>query len=191
MSLQKLFMACAETLNGDRPIEKDAKRCLQQAKPRQDIGFGANNLPLDIDEVMRREDALPLCDIIRQMAFHWSPPGTSSSSKYIKDSQAKSHIELVGPEGLALSDSFRIGLYGMMPNSAYGIRTHPAEEIYIMLAGEVFWKVGAGEYSPHYAGSRFYHPSYMEHANMTREKAFMSIYIWRGDVSTTEYHYTG
>ena len=191
MSLQKLFFVCAETLNESRPIEKDAKRCLQQAKPRQELGFGPNNLPPQIQEIMRRQDALPLCDMIRQMAFHWSPPTTSASSKYIKDSQAKSHVELVGPEGLALSDNFRIGLYGMMANSAYGIRTHPAEEIYIMLAGEVFWKVGAGEYRPHYAGSRSYHPSYMEHANMTREKAFMSIYIWRGDVSTAEYQYTG
>ena len=129
MSLQKLFLACAETLNESRPIEKDAKRCLQQAKPKQELGFGPNNLPPQIQEIMRRQDALPLCDMIRQMAFHWSPPTTSASSKYIKDSRAKSHVELVGPEGLALSDNFRIGLYGMMANSAYGIRTHPAEEI--------------------------------------------------------------
>ena len=75
----------------------------------------------------------------------------------------------------------------MAANSAYGIRTHPAEEIYIMLAGKVFWKVGGGEYTPHYAGSRSYHPSYTEHANMTKQTPFMSIYIWRGEVSTTDY----
>lgn len=191
MSLQKLLFACAEILGDDRPIEKQAKQCLLQAKPRQDIGFGANNLPPQLDNIMRRQDALPLCDIIRQMAFCWSPPTTSASPKYIKDSQAKSHVELVGPEGLAFSDRFRIGLYGMVANSAYGIRTHPAEEIYIMLAGEVFWKVGGGEYTPHYAGSRSYHPSYTEHANMTKQTPFMSIYIWRGEVSTTDYHYAG
>ena len=191
MSLQKLFSACAEILDENRPIEQAAKACLLQATPDEDIGFGANNLPPQIDEIMRQQDALPPCDIIRQMAFFWSPPTTSASAKYIKYSQAKSHVELVGPEGLTTSDSLRIGLYGMVPNSAYDIRTHPAEEIYIMLAGEVFWKVGGGEYSPHYAGSRSYHPSYMEHANMTREQAFLSIYIWCGDVSTTDYHYAG
>ena len=113
MSLQKLLFACAEILGDDRFIEKQAKQFLLQAKPRQDIGFGANNLPLQLDNIMRRQDALPLCDIIRQMAFCWSPPTTSASPKYIKDSQAKSHVELVGPEELAFSDRFRIGLYGM------------------------------------------------------------------------------
>jgi hypothetical protein len=84
---------------------------------------------------MQQSDAHPLCSDIIEMPFDWCPPETSKSPLYAKHSIFKSHVELVGPVGLVKSESIRLGLYGMLPNSEYGVRTHSAEEIYIMLAG--------------------------------------------------------
>ena len=125
------------------------------------------------------------------MPFDWRPPETSRSPLYVKHSIFKSHVELVGPGGLVESKSIRLGLYGMLPNSEYGVRTHPAEEIYIMLAGECFWKRGDAPYSCERSNGRSYHPSLMPHASKTKGQAFMSVYAWIGDLSTNSYQYLG
>ena len=98
---------------------------------------------------------------------------------------------MVGPDGLVKSKALRLGLYGMLPNSEYGVRTHPAEEIYIMLAGECFWKRGDAPYSLERPNGRSYHPSLMPHASKTEDQAFMSVYAWVGDLSTVSYEYLG
>ena len=92
---------------------------------------------------MQQSDARPICGDIIEMPFDWRPPETSNSLLYAKHSVFKSHVELVGPNGLVKSKALRLGLYGMLPNSEYGVRTHPAEDIYIYiyiscLRGSVF-----------------------------------------------------
>ena len=140
---------------------------------------------------MQQSDAHPLCGDIVGMPLDWRPLETSKSSLYAKHSIFKSHVELVGPDGLVKSESIRLGLYGMLPNSEYGIRTHPAEEIYIMLAGECFWKRGDAPYCCERPNGRSYHPSMMPHASKTEDQSFMSVYVWVGDLSTDAYEYSG
>ena len=103
----------------------------------------------------------------------------------------KVHVELLGPDGLVHSDSLRLGLYGMQPGCDYGIRTHPAEEIFVMVAGRGLWKKGDGDYAELKTGDRAHHPSMMPHATRTDQTAFMSLYFWQGDVSTDGYRYQG
>ena len=79
----------------------------------------------------------------------------------------------------------------MLPNSEYGVRTHPAEEIYIMLAGECFWKRGDAPYCCERPNGRSYHSSMMPHASKTGNQSFMSVYVWVGDLSTDAYEYSG
>ena len=83
--------------------------------------------------MLQQPDAHPLCGDIIGMPFDWRPPETSNSTLYAKHSIFKSHVELVGPDGLVKSRALRLGLYGMLPNSEYGVRTYPAEEIYIYI----------------------------------------------------------
>jgi hypothetical protein len=92
---------------------------------------------------------------------------------------------------LIKSDVVRLGLYGMQPNAEYGIRTHPAEEIYVMLAGDCLWMRGEAEYTKATVGERSHHPSYLPHATKTQTNAFMSVYAWIGDLSTEQYAYEG
>ena len=142
----KLFLLnLADVFDGDIEIEKAWRRELRKVS-RSNFGTEQCTLPAPIISVMRQSDAHPLCDDIIKMTFGWHPPETSKSPLYTKYSIFKSHVELVGPVGLVKSKALRLGLYGMFQNSVYGVRTHPAEGIYIMLAVECFWKRGDAPY---------------------------------------------
>lgn len=193
MWMQTLFEELATTLDGPEAIEKTAAKALLDAAP---LANGAaptewQQLPEPIMDVLLKEDALPVCRLIAESRFPWAPPQTSSDPKYIEHSLPKVHIELLGPEGLIKFDGLRLGLYGMLPNFEYGVRTHPAEEVFLMLAGEAHWKRGDKAYEPLGPGGRSLHPSMLPHANKTENSSFMSIYVWRGDVSTDGYKYQG
>ena len=142
-------------------------------------------------DVMTKEDAIPICADILKVPFAWVAPKTSDDPLYTAHSHSKVHVELLGPQGIIKSKFVRLGLYGILPNSEYGIRTHPAEELFIMLAGQAEWLRGAGEYESKRAGEYSYHPSGMRHATKTKHSAFMSVYIWSGDISTDKYQYLG
>ena len=193
MWMQTLFEELAATFDGPEPIEQVARQALLDAAPLANDATPSEWQPLPdpIMDVLLRDDALPVCKLIAQSRFPWAPPQTSSDPKYIEHSLPKVHVELLGPEGLIKSDSLRLGLYGMLPNFEYGIRTHPAEEVFLMLAGEAYWKRGDREYEPLGPRGRSLHPSMLPHANKTKDTSFMSIYVWRGDVSTDGYVYQG
>ncbi|MDC1120870.1 dimethylsulfonioproprionate lyase family protein [Alphaproteobacteria bacterium] len=189
-SLKSFLLNLADVFDGDMEIEKTARRELSKTS-RANFSTEQCALPAPILSVMQQSDAHPLCGDIVEMPLDWRPPETSKSPLYAKHSIFKSHVELVGPDGLVKSESIRLGLYGMVPNSEYGIRTHPAEEIYIMLAGECFWKRGDAPYCCERPNGRSYHPSMMPHASKTEDQSFMSVYVWVGDLSTDAYEYSG
>jgi len=191
MTLTLLFDGLCELLSDDYAIERNAKAELRQAEARLDLPGNPTPLPGPLGEVMARDDSHPICKLIADIPFHWVPPQTSPDPLYKDHSHFKAHVELLGPTGLVSSSKIRLGLYGMLPHCEYGIRTHPAEETYIMLAGSAFWKCGDPPYRQLYAGERSYHPSMAPHATRTRDDAFMSIYIWDGDISTDQYKYYG
>ena len=191
MSLEALFLGVADALDGDLEIEQFGRNEL--IKSAAHAQYDGETSPLDnaFVEIMTEVNAHPVCDLIMKTPLLWLPPQTSTDPKYIADSIKKAHVELLGPGGLVKSDKIRLGLYGMLPDAQYGIRTHPAEEVFVMLAGETDWKRGELDYTPHGPGERSYHPSMMPHAQVTRDKAFMSVYVWAGDISTDNYVYQG
>jgi hypothetical protein len=189
ISLKSFLLNLADVFDGDMEIEKTARRELSKTS-QANFSTEQCALPAPILSVMQQSDAHPLCGDIVEMPLDWRPPETSKSPLYAKHSVFKSHVELVGPDGLVKSESIRLGLYGMLPNSEYGIRTHPAEEIYIMLAGECFWKRGDAPYCCERPNGRSYHPSMMPHASKTEDQSFMSVYVWVGDLSTDAYEYS-
>jgi hypothetical protein len=191
MTLATLFEELCELLSGDYPIERHARAELQRAMIEAVSPPEPTILAAPFLEVMSRDGAHPVCDLIGGLPFCWAPPQTSSDPLYQEHSHFKAHVELLGPTGLVTSSRVRIGLYGMLPHSEYGLRTHPAEETYIMLAGSAFWKLADAPYQQLFAGQRSHHPSMMPHATRTRDDAFMSIYIWDGDIATDQYRYFG
>ena len=114
--LGSFLLDLADVFDGDMEIEKTARRELRKVSQ---ANFSTNQcaLPAPIVSVMQQSDAHRLCDDITQMPFDWRPPETSKSPLYAKHSVFKSHVELVGPNGLVKSESVRLGLYGMLPHS--------------------------------------------------------------------------
>ena len=191
MDLRPLFRILADTFNGPESIERHAARALLDANAANVDLPRARPLPSDVLEALVAPDALPVCAMIQDIPFDWAPPDTSADPLYIQHSQRKVHVELLGPDGLVHSDAVRLGLYGMRAHAEYGLRTHPAEEIYVMLAGQSFWMRGNNPYQPHGPAERSYHPSFLPHASKTERSAFLSIYAWRGDLSKDDYVYAG
>ena len=191
MNLRPLFAELVTVFSGERAIEGHVRDALRSAACEVDAPDDAVALPESILGVMAQDGAHPIGDLVARIPFNWAPPQTSDDPLYIKHSISKSHVELLGPNGLVNSDTVRLGLYGMVPRSEYGLRTHPAEEIYVMLAGQMDWKLADRPYVPHLPGERSYHPSLMPHASRTRGDAFISVYAWYGDISTENYVYEG
>ncbi len=191
MDLRNLFRALAEAYDGPETIERLAQDALLSADCETQVSYHANALPAPFLGVMAEADAHPVCKVIAGMPLPWAPPKTSSNPLYVEHSLPKVNVELLGPDGLVKSNSVRLGLYGMLPDFEYGIRTHPAEEVFVMLAGSVLWKRDFAPYKAHGPGQRSYHPSMMRHANKTEESAFLSTYVWVGDISTSSYEYAG
>jgi hypothetical protein len=191
MYLAPLFAELETVFSGSQDIEAHVRAALREARLVGNPPASPTPLPQPFLDVMARPDALPVCSLIAATPFDWAPPQTANTPLYVEHSRAKVHVELLGPEGLIRSERVRLGLYGMMPHAEYGIRTHPAEEIYIMLAGDVDWIRGDAPYAPHKPGERSHHPSMMPHASRTRDAAFMSVYAWHGDISTRDYVYAG
>lgn len=191
MGYQKLFTAVANVFDGERVIENEARMALLSCDANQCKVENPIPLPEPVMKVLRASDAHPACSVVARAPLPWCPPQTSDDPAYIAHSRLKVHVELLGPDGLVKSDRIRLGLYGMMPNADYGLRTHPAEEIFVMMAGEALWKRGQEPYVALTTGERAFHPSMLAHANLTRTSAFMSAYVWRGDVSTKNYAYQG
>ncbi|MDG1129361.1 MAG: dimethylsulfonioproprionate lyase family protein [Paracoccaceae bacterium] len=191
MYLAPLFAELEAVFSGPLDIEAHVRAALREARLDGNHAVAHTPLPQPFVDVMTRADALPVCSLIEAIPFDWAPPQTSSTPLYVEHSRTKVHVELLGPDGLIRSERVRLGLYGMMPHAEYGIRTHPAEEIYVMLAGEVDWIRGDAPYAPHKPGERSHHPSMMPHASRTRDTAFMSVYAWHGDISTRDYVYAG
>ena len=196
MTLATLIEELRDLLCEDYPIERHAGAELRRVLSRlaqTEIVTPQDPTPLPdpILEVMGRDSAHPICRLIGTLPFHWAPPQTSADPLYQEHSHFKAHVELLGPSGLLASSKVRLGLYGMLPHREYGLRTHPAEETYIMLAGSAFWKLADAPYQQRVSGQRSHHPSMMPHATRTGDDGFMSIYIWDGDISTDQYHYFG
>ncbi|MEM7377429.1 MAG: dimethylsulfonioproprionate lyase family protein [Pseudomonadota bacterium] len=191
MALDELFDQLADALDGDTAIEATGRAALRDARSRINPAATPSPLQPSILAVMAAPDAHPVCAQVANEPLPWGPPQTSSDPRYVAVSTTKAHVELVGPDGLARADDVRIGLYGMVPNAEYGARTHPAEEVFVMLAGAADWARGDAPYAGHTPGARSWHPSMLPHATRTRASAFLSLYIWQGDVSTDNYVYRG
>lgn len=192
--LRDLFESLIDVFDGARDIERHSRDALREAAFEAELvtlEWNAEPLRAPFLDAMNSPTAHSICKKIAALPFHWAPPTTSDDPKYVEHSLPKAHVEILGPNGLVKSDQVRLGLYGMMPHSEYGIRTHPAEEIYIMLAGSAFWMVGNAPYVEHSTGARSFHPSMIDHSTKTGAQAFMSVYVWHGDLSTEKYSYEG
>lgn len=95
--------------------------------------------------------------------------------------------ELLGPTGQFHHPELRVGLYVQKAGFHYGLRTHPAEETYILLGGRSCWATGQDAPVPRRTGEILHHPSMIPHQTLTREAPVIATWRWSGDVAYEGY----
>jgi quercetin dioxygenase-like cupin family protein len=91
---------------------------------------------------------------------------------------------LVGPGGLAESDRLAVGLLMLGPGIHYPRHSHPAVEVYVVLAGEGEWQKGEAPWQRRPPGAVIRHDSLVPHATRALEEPLLAAYVWRGDLAT-------
>ena len=97
-------------------------------------------------------------------------------------SQDIAFCEILGPTtGSFRSADARLGFTLIGPGTHYPAHSHPAAELYHLLAGSSTW-IKADVASRKAPGDFIFHPSGVSHAMETDKASLLSIYSWSGDI---------
>ncbi len=90
---------------------------------------------------------------------------------------------LVGDGGPYTSDEMGAYFVYMPKGLYYPFHHHPAEELYFIIAGEAEFMIEGSEPKTLRSGDHVFHPSMRPHATQTHDHPFLSLVLWRGDMS--------
>ena len=88
--------------------------------------------------------------------------------------------EFVGPGAPVRCAHLSSGLLLLGPGVHYPGHHHPAEEIYVPLAGTAEWQRGCEPWTRRPPGTIVLHPSDAIHAMRTGQEPMLALYLWRG-----------
>lgn len=96
---------------------------------------------------------------------------------------------ILGPDDRAAPplirhDGLALGLLLLGPGNDYPLHHHPADEIYVPLAGTALWRRGDGPWLPVAPGRPIHHPPDLPHATRTTAAPLLALYLWRGALAT-------
>jgi hypothetical protein len=89
-----------------------------------------------------------------------------------------------GPPAFIETPSLALGLLLLGPGTLYPAHRHPAEELYIPLAGDGEWQNGDAPWRTEPAGAVIHHPSGVSHATRAGKTPLLAAYLWRGELAT-------
>jgi hypothetical protein len=118
----------------------------------------------------------------------WFSPDTCIENLKAAKGSKMMACELLGPNGMIKHTDFRVGLYVQDPNFNYSTRTHAAEETYIALGGVGYWGTKGAEPTRKSTGDIIFHPSMIEHQNITKDDPMIAVWRWSGDISYDNYY---
>ena len=195
----ELFQAAVDTLLTTMSVEfarGTSTACRRTAHLLRSIDTTLSTEP--IPPVSSHDTPCSLPDSVLELLETNSPVATVSEiAALTQDLQwhesARSHTpisELVGPTSLIKHQSFRVGLFSLIPGIDYADHAHPADEVYIVLAGSGSWSLDGGPYQVKRAGDIIDIPSMMTHAMQTGPTPALTVYSWSGDdVSFDDYRF--
>lgn len=97
--------------------------------------------------------------------------------------------ECIGPSGTLHSDRTILGLFILGPDTFYPAHAHPAEEFYIVLAGQGDFQNGAtAAFETKRPGDAIFHASEASHAICTGPQALFAVYGWRGAIAAPSWY---
>ncbi len=88
--------------------------------------------------------------------------------------------EFLGPAAPVRCSRLSAGLLLLGPEIHYPGHRHPAEEIYVPLAGTAEWQRGREPWTVRPPGSAVLHESGAIHAMRTASEPLLALYLWRG-----------
>ena len=96
------------------------------------------------------------------------------------------YVQLVGPTDVSLvrHDAVRVGLGLWGPHLDYPEHHHPAEELYLTMAGCPEFSVDGGEFAAAPIGTGVHMSPHRVHALRFGEAPTLVLYVWTGDVVT-------
>ncbi|WP_137699892.1 dimethylsulfonioproprionate lyase family protein [Marimonas lutisalis] len=187
LSSLKLFLAGLYSGEG-RPGGRDTAQALIAAATEP-----SGPLPVDTPPQVALDalatDAHPGREVIERALPHIAWTDASGAMPGLKPDWASGMLvnELLGPSGQFHHPSVRVGLFVQMPGFHYGLRTHPAEETYILLGGGSFWATNGDAPARRHTGEIIFHPSMIPHQTLTRDAPFIAAWRWSGDIAYEGY----
>lgn len=91
---------------------------------------------------------------------------------------------LIGDGGAFRSEHLRTFVVYMPPHLDYPWHHHPAEEVYLVLAGSAEFKIRGEANQVLVAGDSIHHQSNQPHAATTHETGMIAYVVWKGDLVT-------
>lgn len=92
--------------------------------------------------------------------------------------------EFLGRDAPFGTDLMRGFVVYQIPGYHYPLHHHPAEELYLVLAGEAEFHVEGEESRVLRPGDSAYHASNLPHALTTHDSPVLAYVLWRGDLTT-------
>ena len=92
--------------------------------------------------------------------------------------------EWIGLRGVFSSDAIACGVLLLGPDIEYPAHSHEAEELYLPLAGQAWWRSAGADWRLRAPGEWLHHPAWTTHAMRTERAPLLAAYLWRaGDLT--------
>ena len=163
------------------PAVQGAINLLRQTPEQYAVDFGT--LPEVTSHLTAALNAIPatLSSSIL-LAFANSSLWRAGQVSFPPSFQGRSAIlEILGPNGLAVSHFVRSGLYLQSPECLYPPHSHAAEEFYLVLSGNSSWQRGDGDFEEKCPGALIHHRPFESHAIKTLGEPLLAAWIWIGE----------
>ncbi len=121
---------------------------------------------------------LPLLD-----SLHWCY-GYPFDPRWPDLSRRVAFAQIIGGRGLLNDDGALLGLTLMAPWTHYPLHSHPAIELYLVLAGSADWRLEGERFQRKPPGALILHRGGAGHAMRTGAGPLLALWVWRGDLAT-------
>ncbi len=121
---------------------------------------------------------LPLLD-----SLHWTY-GYPFDPRWPDLPDRVAFTQIIGGRGFLADDSALLGLTLMAPWTHYPLHSHPAVELYLVIAGSADWRLEGAHFERKPPGALILHRSGIGHAMKTEAEPLLALWVWRGDLGT-------
>jgi hypothetical protein len=187
----RVMHALAQLLDeGDEPIAQTGSAALKRLADT-DLTLTANSFALEahiraaLTGPAAHGAAAAVAEV--QPLLAWQHSGMKDGRIPREISLGMGTAQLIGPEGMVVDHSCRVGLFSHAPWVDYTTRSHPAEEFYVMVAGHGWWSQSGQPHQRRGPGERIHHASWEPHQSQARDEPFVALWVWTGDIGLGNY----